>query len=65
VPGTTSGLEFTYFDSTGAVTTINNRVARIRLVVRGQGETTINLTGAAPVPLRDSMRIEVGLRNRN
>lgn len=64
-PGTTSGLEFSYYDSTGAVTALNNRVARIRVVVRGQGETTINLTGAAAIPLRDSMRIEVALRNRN
>jgi len=65
VPGTTSGLEFSYFDSTGAVTANRLQVARISVVVRGQGQTTINLTGAAPIPLRDSMRIEVGLRNRN
>src|SRR5204862_2355405 len=53
-PGTTSGLEFTYFDSTGAVTAVKAQVARISVVARGQGETTINLTGAAPIPLRDS-----------
>lgn len=64
-PGTTSGLEFTYYDSTGAVTAVKAQVARISVVARGQGETTINLTGAAPIPLRDSLRIEVGLRNRN
>ncbi|HEY3219313.1 MAG TPA: type II secretion system protein [Gemmatimonadales bacterium] len=64
-PGTTSGLELTYYDSTGAVTATKTLVARISLVVRGQGETTINLTGAAALPLRDSMRIEIGLRNRN
>jgi prepilin-type N-terminal cleavage/methylation domain-containing protein len=64
-PGTTSGLEFTYYDSTGAVTANRLLVARISIVARAQGQTTINLTGAAPVPLRDSMRIEVGLRNRN
>ena len=64
-PGSTSGLEFTYFDSTGAVTANRTLVSRIRVVVRGQGETTINLTGAAPMPLRDSLRVEVGLRNRN
>jgi hypothetical protein len=64
-PGTTSGLEFTYYDSTGAVTANKALVARVSVVVRGQGTTTINLTGAAPIPLRDSMRIEVGLRNRN
>jgi prepilin-type N-terminal cleavage/methylation domain-containing protein len=64
-PGTTSGLEFTYLDSTGAVTATKTLVARISVVVRGQGQTTINLTGAAAIPLRDSMRVEVGLRNRN
>ena len=64
-PGTTSGLEFTYYDSTGAVTAVKAQVARISVVARGQGETTINLTGAAPIPLRDSLRIEVALRNRN
>ena len=64
-PGTTSGLEFTYYDSTGAVTANKLLVARISVVARGQGTATINLSGAAPIPLRDSMRIEVGLRNRN
>jgi len=64
-PGTTSGLEFTYYDSTGAVTANKLLVARISVVARGQGQSTINLSGAAPIPLRDSMRIEVGLRNRN
>jgi prepilin-type N-terminal cleavage/methylation domain-containing protein len=64
-PGTTSGLEFTYYDSTGVVTATKTLVARIRLVVRGQGTATINLTGAAAVPLRDSLRVEIGLRNRN
>ncbi len=65
LPGSTSGLEFTYYDSTGAVTANRALVARVSIVVRGQGQTSINLTGAAPIPLRDSIRIEVGLRNRN
>ena len=64
-PGSTSGLEFSYYDSTGAVTANKALVARISVIVRGQGETTINLTGAGAVALRDSLRIEVGLRNRN
>jgi len=64
-PGTTSGLEFTYYDSTGAVTATKTQVARVSVVVRGQGQTNINLTGEAAIPLRDSMRVEVGLRNRN
>ena len=64
-PATTSGLEFTYYDSTGAVTATKTQVARVSVVVRGQGQTNINLTGEAAIPLRDSMRVEVGLRNRN
>ncbi|HWC73136.1 MAG TPA: type II secretion system protein [Gemmatimonadales bacterium] len=64
-PGTTSGLEFTYYDSTGVVTATKTLVARIRVVIRGQGQTTINLSGAAALPLRDSLRVEVSLRNRN
>jgi prepilin-type N-terminal cleavage/methylation domain-containing protein len=60
----TSGLQFAYYDSTGAVTTNRNLVARISLVVRGQGAAPLNLTGAGASVFRDSLRIEVGLRNR-
>jgi hypothetical protein len=60
----TSGLQFAYYDSTGAVTTNRTLVARISLIVRGQGEAPVNLTGAGASVFRDSLRIEVGLRNR-
>jgi len=60
----TSGLQFAYFDSTGAVTTTRSAVARISLVARGKGETLVNLTGGASTVFGDSLRIEVGLRNR-
>jgi len=60
----TSGLQFAYYDSTGAVTTNRGLVARISLVVRGQGTALLNLTGAGASVFRDSLRIEVGLRNR-
>ena len=60
----TSGLQFAYFDSTGAGTANRNLVARIRVVVRGEGTTLVNLTGFGETVLRDSLRIEVGLRNR-
>jgi hypothetical protein len=64
----TSGLQFTYYDSTGAVLAANaaNRplVARISLVARAQGQTLINLTGSGKTTFQDSLRIDVGLRNR-
>ena len=60
----TSGLQFAYYDSTGAVTATRTLVARISLVVRGQGATLLNLAGAGATVFRDSLRMEVGLRNR-
>ncbi len=60
----TSGLQFAYYDSTGAVTANRSLVARISVVVRGQGTTLLNLTGAGASVFRDSLRMEVGLRNR-
>jgi prepilin-type N-terminal cleavage/methylation domain-containing protein len=60
----TSGLQFAYYDSTGAVTASRSLVARISLVVRGQGATLVNLSGAGATVFRDSLRMEVGLRNR-
>jgi hypothetical protein len=64
----TSGLQFTYYDSTGTVLAANaaNRplVARISLVARGQGNALVNLTGSNRVVFKDSMRVDVGLRNR-
>lgn len=61
---TTSGLQFVYYDSTGAVTAVPAQVARISLVVRGQSAGMLNLSGEGGSTFRDSLRIEVGLRNR-
>jgi prepilin-type N-terminal cleavage/methylation domain-containing protein len=60
----TSGVQFAYYDSTGAVTTKPSEVARISLVVRGQSAGLLNLSGAGGTVFKDSLRIEVGLRNR-
>ena len=60
----TSGVQFAYYDSTGAVTTQRSEVARISLVVRGQSGALLNLSGAGSTLFHDSLRIEVGLRNR-
>jgi len=58
-----SGLRFTYFDSLGAVTTNRLSVTRISVLLQGEGAKAIQLAGGAPVQFRDSVRIEVGLRN--
>jgi len=63
-PTGTSGMQFAYYDSTGAVTADPLQVARISLVVRGQAAALMNLSGAGGTLFRDSLRIEVGLRNR-
>jgi prepilin-type N-terminal cleavage/methylation domain-containing protein len=62
----TSGLQFTYYDSTGAVTAIPQNVARIGLVVRGQGTSPVNLAGTqgGGRTFRDSLSMQIRLRNR-
>jgi prepilin-type N-terminal cleavage/methylation domain-containing protein len=60
----TSGLQFTYYDTLGAVTAVPTNVARISLVARGQGAGLVNLSGAGGTTFRDSLRIEIGLENR-
>jgi hypothetical protein len=58
-----AGLRFTYYDTTGAVTSNRLAVSRISIVLQGEGTKTIQLAGGSPVTFRDSLRIEVGLRN--
>jgi len=60
----TSGVQFAYYDATGTVTINRNLVARISLVVRGQGTGLVNLSGDGATTFGDSLRIEVGLRNQ-
>jgi hypothetical protein len=61
----TSGLQFAYYDSTGAVTIDRTKVARISLVVRGQGTSLVNFSGTkSATTFRDSLRVEINLRNR-
>lgn len=62
-PPEQAGLLFTYYDSTGAVTTNRLAVSRISILLQGEGSKTIQLAGGSPVTFRDSLRIEVGLRN--
>lgn len=58
-----AGLRFTYYDSTGAVTANRLGVSRISILLQGEGLKTIQLAGGSPQTFRDSLRIEVGLRN--
>lgn len=58
-----SGVRFTYYDSTGAATTNRLAVSRISVLLQGEGAKDIQLAGGSPVTFRDSLRIEVGLRN--
>jgi hypothetical protein len=60
----TSGLQLAYYDSTGAVTAVAANVARISLVARGQGSSLVNLTGSGSKTFSDSVRFDIGLRNR-
>ena len=60
----TSGVQFAYYDVNGAVTANPLLVARISLVVRGQSASLVNLSGTGGTVFHDSLRIEVGLRNR-
>ena len=57
------GLRFTYYDSTGAVTANRLAVSRISILLQADALKTIQLAGGSPQTFRDSLRIEVGLRN--
>ena len=65
----TSGVQFSYFDSTGialdpSVAANRSAVARIRLVVRGTGQNLGSLSGMGFQTFKDSLMVDVGLRNR-
>ena len=58
-----AGVRFTYYDTLGNVTANKLAVSRISVLLQGQGTRTIQLAGGSPTTFRDSLRIEVGLRN--
>jgi prepilin-type N-terminal cleavage/methylation domain-containing protein len=58
-----AGLRFTYYDTLGVVTANRLLVSRISILLQGEGTKTIQLAGGSPQTFRDSVRIEVGLRN--
>lgn len=59
-----SGVQFAYYDSTGAVTAVKTSVARIDVVVRAQTAAPVALIGGAKSYVRDSLAFTVSLRNR-
>ena len=69
-PFQANGVQFSYSDSTGAIiptpadSATRTKVALISVVVRGQAASPVNLTGGAATVFKDSVRIQVGLRNR-
>lgn len=63
-PVLSNGLTFQYFDSTGAVTAVPARVARIDITVRARTAQAIRTTGDAPRrAMVDSIVTSVALRN--
>lgn len=64
-PGThLSGLEFAYYDSTGAVTAVPANVARISVAIRGETGTQLQLADGSIGAPRDSLSFQIALRNR-
>ena len=61
---TGSGVQFTYYDSLGAVTAVPTNVARIDVVVRAQTAAPVALVGSARSYVQDSLNFTVSLRNR-
>ena len=59
-----SGLEFAYFDSTGAVTAVPANVARISVAIRGETATQLQLSDGTVGKLGDSLSFQIALRNR-
>jgi prepilin-type N-terminal cleavage/methylation domain-containing protein len=58
-----SGLELTYYDSTGAVTTTPALVRRIGIVTRAQSRSMIHTPGRAAGFYQDSLGVFLAVRN--
>ncbi|GAC1477048.1 MAG: hypothetical protein NVS1B4_19020 [Gemmatimonadaceae bacterium] len=59
-----SGVQFTYFDKSGAATATPTAVARIRLAVRGQARTTGSAFGSSASGFKpDSIGLLIAVRN--
>lgn len=61
----TSGIRIAYFDSTGAVTATPSQVARIKIILRGETKSYLNVTGMTRGVYHDSLSMNIALRNRS
>ena len=59
----TSGLELSYFDSTGTATTVPTLVRRIRIMLRSQSERIVKTLGRQTGFYQDSLATSVAVRN--
>jgi prepilin-type N-terminal cleavage/methylation domain-containing protein len=64
-PVLSNGLAFVYYDSTGAVTALTNKVARIDITVRGRTQQPVRSTAGSSTLANvvDSITASVALRN--
>lgn len=60
----TGGLTFTYYDTNGAVTADSSKVTRIKIVLRGQTQAQVQISGTATKVVEDSVLLNVAIRNR-
>jgi type II secretory pathway pseudopilin PulG len=60
----TSGLTFTYYDSTGTVTADRFKVARMNVIVRAVPEFAMTDSYYAANAFQDSLRFDIAFRNR-
>lgn len=58
-----SGLELTYYDSTGATTSVDSLVRRIGIVTRAQSHSIIHMPGRAAGFYQDSLSAFLAVRN--
>lgn len=63
-PYRANGIQFTYYDSLGAVTTNRRNVAQVRLRVRGETARAASLTEERTKPYQDSLDVRIAVRNR-
>lgn len=62
--GGTSGVSFSYQDSTGAATAIPANVVQVSIVVRGRTQGVVDMGGYKNTYVGDSLRFSVAIRNR-
>ena len=62
--GGRSGLAFSYFDSTGAVTLDPRAVARIDIIARAQSHNDVDVAHVRNRKYEDSLAVSIAVRNR-